>query len=70
MNSLRPSAMATPEATSTLDGSYVSMCGFRVLANSPAPSAGVLVSRRALAVLVSLIEYQFAGRGHEIEASD
>src|SRR5262245_62094459 len=59
MNSLRPSAKATPDATSAPDGSYSSILGFRVLANSPAPSAGVLVSRRsALAVLVTVTEYQ------------
>src|SRR5262245_8080155 len=59
MNSLRPSAKGVPEATRTPDGLYSSIFGFRVLANSPVPSAGVAVSsRRALSVLVTLIEYQ------------
>src|SRR5262245_2788086 len=59
MNSLRPSGWTTPDATSAPDGSYSSMCGLRALANSPVPSAGVLVSNRnGLAGLVTLIEYQ------------
>jgi hypothetical protein len=38
-----PSSRATPEATSTPDGSYSSIFGLRVLTNSPAPDAGVTV---------------------------
>src|SRR5262249_46380518 len=59
MNSFRPSPVMTPEATSTLDGLYSSIFGLSVLMNCPGPSAGVPVSsRRPLAVLVTLIEYQ------------
>src|SRR5262245_49723582 len=59
MNSLRPSSVVVPLATSVPSGSYSSMCGSSLLSCWLGPSTGVLVSRRRkFSVLVTSTGYQ------------